>query len=161
MLKTNARIIEFIELISNIMETYTTTLFLAGDREGDTLFLHSFYSLGKNIKKNCKVMSGEGIIGWVYREQKSVLATYFDKRDATTLKFYELDEDIKSLIAIPLPEKYGVLCIDSKKSYVFTEEKEKILKQMAHILFSLMKVENEISEKKNIRKYSFIINEYE
>ncbi|MBI5556996.1 MAG: GAF domain-containing protein [Deltaproteobacteria bacterium] len=129
------------------METYTTTLFLAGERDGDTLDLYFFYSLGKNIKKNCKVLSGEGIIGWVFREQKSVLATYFDKRDATTLKFYEKDEDIKSLIAIPLPEKYGVLCIDSKKSYVFTEEKEKILKQMAHVLVAIMKAEKEISEK--------------
>jgi hypothetical protein len=75
------RINEFIELISNIMESYTTTLFLADDSDGGELTLYYFYSLSKNIKKDCKVQSGEGIIGWVFREQKSVLASYFDKRN--------------------------------------------------------------------------------
>ncbi|MBU0998800.1 GAF domain-containing protein [Patescibacteria group bacterium] len=147
-MKPMPRINEFIELISNIMESYTTTLFLADDSDGGELTLYYFYSLSKNIKKDCKVQSGEGIIGWVFREQKSVLASYFDKRDATTLKFYEKDEDIKSLVAIPLPENYGVLCVDSKKSYVFTEEKEKILRQMSQVLVSMINLEKEINEKK-------------
>lgn len=141
------RIYEFIELIANSMESYTTSLFLTDDSDDGGLLLYFFYSLSRNIKKDCRVLSGEGIIGWVFREQKSVLASYFDKRDATTLKFYEKDEDIKSLLAIPLPENYGVLCVDSKKSYVFTEEKEKILRQMAQVLVSMINAEKEINEK--------------
>jgi hypothetical protein len=150
-MKALSRIDEFIELVSNIMEAYSTTLFLA-DTEGEGVILSSFLSLGSNIKKDCKVLSGEGIIGWVFREQKPVLAGYFDKHDATTLKFYEKDEEIKSLIAIPLPQNYGVLCVDSKKSYVFTEEKEKILRQMAQVLVSIIHAENEITGKKTVEK---------
>jgi signal transduction protein with GAF and PtsI domain len=151
-MKALSRINEFIDLISNIMESYSTTLFLADDDDDEGLMLASFQSLGSNVKKDCKVRSGEGIIGWVFREQKPVLAGYFDKRDATTLKFYEQDEEIKSLIAIPLPNNYGVLCVDSKKSYVFTEEKEKILRQMASVLVSIINAENEIKEKKSVEK---------
>ena len=151
-MKVLSRINEFIDLISNIMESYSTTLFLAEDDDDEGLMLASFQSLGSNIKKDCKVRSGEGIIGWVFREQKPVLAGYFDKRDATTLKFYEQDEEIKSLIAIPLPDNYGVLCVDSKKSYVFTEEKEKILRQMASVLVSIINAENEIKGKKSVEK---------
>jgi signal transduction protein with GAF and PtsI domain len=161
-MKTLSRINEFIELVSNIMESYTTTLFLADDHDGEGLILSSFHSLGSNIKKDCKVQSGEGIIGWVFREQKPVLAGYFDKRDATTLKFYEKDEEIKSLIAIPLPENYGVLCVDSKKSYVFTEEKEKILRQMAKFIVSVINAENEIKGKnflENLLSLSIKANE--
>lgn len=152
-MKPMPRINEFIELISNIMESYTTGLFLADDGEAAGLILYCFHSLSKNIKMDCKVQSGEGIIGWVFREQKSVLASYFDKRDATTLKFYEKDEDIKSLVAIPLPENYGVLCVDSKKSYVFTEEKEKILRQMSQVLVSMINAEKEINEKKILENF--------
>ncbi len=146
-MKAMPRIYEFIELISNTMESYTTCIFLNDDSDGEGLILYYYHSLSRNIKKDCKVQNGEGIIGWVFREQKSVLASYFDKRDATTLKFYEKDEDIKSLIAIPLPENYGVLCVDSKKSYVFTEEKEKILRQMSQVLVSMINAEKEINEK--------------
>jgi len=146
-MKAMPRIYEFIELISNTMESYTTCIFLNDDSDGEGLILYYYHSLSRNIKKDCKVQNGEGIIGWVFREQKSVLASYFDKRDATTLKFYEKDEDIKSLVAIPLPENYGVLCVDSKKSYVFTEEKEKILRHMSQVLVSMINAEKEINEK--------------
>jgi len=161
-MKAMPRIYEFIELISNTMESYTTCIFLNDDSDGEGLILYYYHSLSRNIKKDCKVQNGEGIIGWVFREQKSVLASYFDKRDATTLKFYEKDEDIKSLVAIPLPENYGVLCVDSKKSYVFTEEKEKILRHMSQVLVSMINAEKEINEKnvlENLLNLSLNTNE--
>ncbi|MFH1215192.1 MAG: GAF domain-containing protein [Pseudomonadota bacterium] len=130
------------------MESYTTILFMVDEKERNLLKIKDFYSLSKNIKEDCRLRSGEGIIGWVLREQKSVLATYFDKRDATTLNFYNKDENIKSVLAIPLAEKSGVLCVDSKKSYFFTEEREKILRQMGNILVSIIKNDIEIKEKR-------------
>ncbi len=147
-MKTKKRINSFIELISNIMEAYTVILFLADEEDESVLNLSSFCSLSRSLNKKCTIVRGEGIVGWVHKEKKPVLASHFDKRDATTLKFYEKDENIKSLLAIPLPEKYGVLYVDSKKSYIFTEEKEKILTQMSHVLVSVLKSEKEIAEKK-------------
>lgn len=142
------KINSFIELISNIMEAYTVILFLADEKNKSVLHLSSYCSLSRSLKNKCTIVSGEGIVGWVLKENKPVLASHFDKRDATTLKFYKKDENIKSLLTIPLPEKYGVLYVDSKKSYIFTEEKEKILMQMSNVLFSVLKSEKEIKEKK-------------
>lgn len=158
-MRRKSRINEFVELISNIMESFTAIVFLVDENETDLLRIKAFYSLSKNIKEECLLRSGEGIVGWVFREQKTVLAAYFDKRDATTLKFYDKDEEIKSLLAVPLAGKAGVLYVDSKKSYVFTEEREKILKQMGHILCSIINTENEIKEKRtNEKLLSFSLN---
>ena len=147
-MRTENRINSFIELISNILEAYTVILFLTDEKDESLLHLSSFCSLSRSINKKCIITSGEGIVGWVLKEKKSVLASHFDKRDATTLKFYEKDEKIKSLLAIPLPEMYGVLYVDSKKSYIFTEEKEKILIQMSNVLLAILKTEKELAEKK-------------
>lgn len=153
MMSRRNRINEFIELISNIMESYTTVLFLPDEKEEDILRIKAFYSLGKNIKEDCLVRRGEGFVGWVFREQKPVLVSHFDKRDAATLKFYSGEEKIKSLLVAPLPDHGGALYVDSKKSYIFTEEKEKILNQMGTIIVSMLNDENEIKEKKRMEKY--------
>lgn len=158
----NKRVDEFIKLVSNTMEAYTAGLFLRDDQDENCLTLNNFHSLSKYVKKNCRICSGEGIIGWVFREQKSVLASPFDKRDATTLKFYAKDEKIKSLLAIPLPENKGVLCVDSKKSYFFTDEREKILRQMSFILIDIVGAQKEIEQKatlENLLKLSLNIDE--
>lgn len=147
------RINEFIELISNIMESYTTILFLPDEKEEDILRIKAFYSLGKNIKEDCLVRRGEGFVGWVFREQKPVLVSHFDKRDAAILKFYNREEKIKSLLISPLPHKAGAIYVDSKKSYIFTEEKEKILDQIGKIIVSMLVDENEIKEKRRTEKY--------
>ena len=168
-MKTKSRINEFIELVSNIMEAYSTSLFLTDQTDENHLNLYSFHSLSKNINKECTIEKGEGIIGWVFREQRPVLANYFDKRDATTLKLYKKDEDIKSLLAIPLAGGQGVLCVDSKKSYIFTEEREKILNQMSQVLLSILQSEKEIKEKNilesllslSINTNEILVNTYE
>ncbi|MFZ5761141.1 MAG: GAF domain-containing protein, partial [Thermodesulfobacteriota bacterium] len=135
------------------MESYTTVLFLPDEKEEDILRIKAFYSLGKNIKEDCLVRRGEGFVGWVFREQKSVLVSHFDKRDAAILKFYDREEKIKSLLISPLPHKAGALYVDSKKSYIFTDEKEKILNQMGKIIVSMLDDENEIKEKRRTEKY--------
>ncbi len=124
-------------MISNVMEAYTTALFLVDER-GECMELYCYQSFCKNIDENCRIKNGEGLIGWVLRERKNVLAANFE-RNTKTLIFYEEDEKIKSLMALPLPEGLGVLFVDSKKSYSFTEEKEKIFKQFANLIYTCVK----------------------
>lgn len=161
-MKNNSMLNEFIELVSNSMESYSTCFFNVEEKERNSMILASFYSLSNNINKNCTIRKGEGLAGWVLKEKKTVTATYFDKRDATTLKYYNKNENIKSFMAVPLPDGSGVLCVDSKKSYVFTEEKEKILKQMASVLMSILNLEKELKEKntaESLLSLSININE--
>ncbi len=124
---------DIIFLVSNVMEGYSVALFVA-DKEGENcLRLFCYDSFSKNIEKDCRLEKGEGLIGWVYREQKPLVVNNFDN-DTSTLRLYTKNEDIKSFMAVPLPYKKGVLCVDSKKSYVFTEEKEKIFKQISIVI---------------------------
>lgn len=156
------RIQNFIELISNVMESYSTVLFVLDEEKKDILQIKSFYSFSKNINKKSRISQGEGLIGWVYREQKPVLANNFE-RSTTTLKFYKNDENIKSLLAVPLPNKKGVLCVDSKKSYRFTENKEKIFKQMAITAVDLILSEKENKENtlfKNINNFFLELEDF-
>jgi hypothetical protein len=141
-MEENVTIGDFLDLVSNVMEAYTAALFAVENEEEKIIKIFSYRSFSKNIDGECRLAPGEGFVSWVQREQKSVLVNHFD-RSTTTLKFYNQDEEIKSLLAVPLPEQEGVLYVDSKKSYRFTEEREKICRQMAVTALALIRAEKE------------------
>jgi hypothetical protein len=146
-MERNENIIDFLDLISNVMEAYTVALFTVENEKENIIKLFSHRSFSKNIDGECRLFSGEGFVSWVHREQKSVLVNHFE-RSTTTLKFYTSDEEIKSLVAVPLPDRAGVLYVDSKKSYRFTEEREKICRQMSLTALALLRARQEAAEKK-------------
>ena len=133
----NTLLQELIYLTSNVMEGYTVALFINKDKNKKNIYLHTYDSFCKEIDKDCLLQPGEGLIGWVYRQQKTVVANNFE-RDTSTLKIYKKDENIKSLMATPLPDGRGVLFVDSKKNYTFTEKKEKIFKQLSNIFYAIL-----------------------
>ena len=92
----NTALQELIYMTSNVMEGYTVALFLNRDGDNENIYLHAYDSFCKEIVNDCFLQSGEGLIGWVYRQQKSVVANNFE-RDTSTLKIYKKDEKIKSL----------------------------------------------------------------
>jgi transcriptional regulator with GAF, ATPase, and Fis domain len=115
---------ELIKLLCNCLEAFTSALFLVNEKR-DSLILSSFYSLSKNIISHASIGFEEGLVGWIAKNQKPVTVKSFD-RDTTSLGYYSTNEDIKSFMGVPLRTK-GVLCVDSKKTYVFTEKDQKIL----------------------------------
>jgi len=121
-----------IDLISNTTEAFTTALFLAAEPDGP-LKLTAYQSLSQNINKDVSIGPGEGLVGWAYKNLKPVNVNQFDQ-DTRRLLFYLTDESIKSFMAVPLPEVNGVLAVDSKQQYVFTEKSLKILHQFGQIL---------------------------
>jgi hypothetical protein len=141
-MEENVTIRDFLDLVCNVMEAYTAALFAVENEEEKIIKIFSYRSFSKNIDGECCLSPGEGFVSWVQREQKSVLVNHFE-RSTTTLKFYKQDEEIKSLLAVPLPEQEGVLYVDSKKSYRFTEEREKICRQMAVTALALIRAERE------------------
>ena len=152
------RVQAFIDLVCNVMEAYTVALFLVDEKEEKGVKLYCCRSFSKQIDWDRRIFPGEGIVGWVYREQKPIPAHYFE-RSTTTLRFYKKNEEIKSLLAVPLPMGTGVLYVDTKRSYTFTEEKEKILSHMALTAFSLIESVKEKEETKKISKLLKISND--
>lgn len=148
---------DFVKVISNTLDAYTTVFFVP-DREKNILTISCLCSLSKHINIKTKINSGEGIIGWVYREQLPIIINNFEN-NSTALKFYTVNEGIKSFVAIPLPLKSGVLCLDSKKSYSFTEKNEKIFNQMGQIISSIYKREMEFNTISLYKNFYFLSRE--
>lgn len=148
-MQESKKLSQYLDVVSNVMEAYTAALFTVADPQDNTLKIFSCRSFSKKIDPACLLAPGEGFVSWVHREQKSVLVKHFD-RSTTTLKFYREDEEIKSLLAVPLPDREGVLYVDSKKSYRFTEEREKICHQLATTALALIRSEQEEAEKRVI-----------
>ena len=126
-----------IDIICNTTEAFTAALFLAPHAD-EPLTLHAWQSLSRNINKFVKIEPGDGLVGWVHKNGKAVNVNKFD-RDTRNLLFYLIDESIKSFMAVPLPEINGVLVVDSKQRYVFTEKSQKILDQFGKALTEMYK----------------------
>jgi len=145
---------DLIELISNTTEAYTTALFLS-PKQGEPLRLRAYLSLSQNIDPNVSIGPGEGLVGWVFKNNKSVNVDKFDQ-DTRRLLFYRIDESIKSFMAVPLSEVNGVLAVDSKQRYVFTEKSQKILHQFGRAIeltLKRLRVVNEGERREDAMKF--------
>jgi signal transduction protein with GAF and PtsI domain len=129
---------ELIQLISNVTEAFTTALFLI-DPQQNRLRLKGCHSLSLHIDSETSLQIGDSLIGWVAKNQKAVNISQFD-RDTRNLKLYLRDEKIKSFLAVPVGE-LGVLCIDSKRNYVFTEKDQKILQAFANLVLQILQAQ--------------------
>ncbi len=135
-----ANVDDLIELVSTATEAYTTAFFLADNRK-QLLKLWRFYSLGDNIIRDASIPFGVGPIGVVAENLKPFDLSKFSARDSSLLRLYSKNEDIKSFFAVPVIRENvleGVLCIDSKKAFVFANKDQKLLtmfaKQFAYLV---------------------------
>jgi diguanylate cyclase (GGDEF)-like protein len=129
-----------VKLVANVMDAFTSVLFIIDDKKGDVLRLRAFQSLCGSVIEDAQFPIGAGLVGWVAKTGKSTQTSHF-KGDSSTLGYYRQDEDIKSFAASPLfdgDRVMGVLCVDSKKSYVFTEKMGKILDEFAETLTGII-----------------------
>lgn len=146
-----------IKLTGNVFDAFTAALFLI-DKNRKKLVLKAYHSLSRHIIKNTAIELGHGLVGWVAEHEDNLNVSQF-KHDTKTLQFYSIDEEIKSFLAVPvfLSGLEGVLCVDSKKSYVFTPKMQKILIGFAEqfsCLISRAKVEK--MKEENIKEISSI-----
>ena len=128
-MEIKANIDELVQLVSTATEAYTTAFFLA-DNQRQLLRLWSFYSLGDNVIAEASIPFGVGPIGLVAENMKPFDLTKFSERDSSLLRLYSRNEDIKSFFAVPVmrgDSLEGVLCIDSKKAFVFANKDQKLL----------------------------------
>jgi diguanylate cyclase (GGDEF)-like protein len=128
-MKIETDIDELIQLVSTATEAYTTAFFLA-DNHRRMLKLWRFYSLGDNVITDASIPFGVGPIGLVAENLEQFDLTKFSERDSSLLRLYSKNEGIKSFFAVPVMRENileGVLCIDSKKAFVFANKDQKLL----------------------------------
>lgn len=144
------------QLIANTTEAYTAALFRV-DLENRTIELAAAQTLSRELIPDAKFSFGQGLVGWVAENKKRVSASPFEL-DSTTLMYYSKDQELKSFIAIPIfganSNLLGVLVVDSKKSYAFSQMVDKVLCDCAAVagqffeLTSALKASPKVSRSK-------------
>ena len=100
----------------------------------------SSVTFANSFDKNKTIPVESTLPGWVFKHNEPLIIPNFDK-DEETLGYYGAREDIKSFMAYPV-ETDGVIVVDSKKKYVFTDKEKKILCSFASM------IHNEIEREK-------------
>ena len=129
--------------VADSLDAYTSGLFVRIGSE--KLRLVAWHSLSDNIDEGAELAIGEGPVGWVMREQRSLNIARF-KQDSRVIGIYLADVGLKSFMAVPLPEEAGVLMADSKTRLKFTDKHLKILSSFAMCSVGLLKASRLASE---------------
>jgi GGDEF domain-containing protein len=140
-------------LIFNVFEAFTVAFFL---KENEHLRCLSSVSFANSFDKKRLIPIDGSLPGWVVKHREALIIPNFDK-DEKTLGYYGADEDIKSFMGYPMEEK-GVIIVDSKKKWMFTDKEKKILANFVTLIHDEVERENktqdvdEIIDELNIHK---------
>lgn len=118
-----------LQLIFNVHEAFTVALYT---RKGDRLDCLSSVTFAKSFDKQRSLPIEGSLPGWVIKHNSPLVIPNYD-RDEEALGYYGSKEDIKSFMGYPM-ETGGVIIVDSKKKYVFTEKEKKILSYFVSII---------------------------
>lgn len=122
-----------LETIGSVFDAYSVVLF-RGDASGMYELVSSF-SLGDSVIPGLRIDSGHGLVGWILKHGKPLLVDRFDQKNALLGYYgYEQEEQIKVFVGCPLPGGRGALCMDSKKTYAFTDKDQRILALFAGVI---------------------------
>ncbi|MCX5799010.1 MAG: GAF domain-containing protein [Proteobacteria bacterium] len=119
----------FSQLIFNIYEAFTVALFM---KDNEMLKCLSSVSFANSFDRNRSIPVEGTLPGWVMKHREPLIIPNFDK-DEGTLGYYGDTEGIKSFMGYPM-EANGVIIVDSKKKWGFTDKEKKILGNFASVI---------------------------
>ncbi len=126
---------ELTRLVSNTLDAFTAALFLR-EEGSDRFQLVSYFSIGNQVNSEFGFAEGEGYWGWVVKHGQPLHISPFTP-DYKQLDIYHRKEEVKSFLAVPLEDGSGVLSVDSKSTYVFTDRAIKTLTDFARMALNL------------------------
>jgi signal transduction protein with GAF and PtsI domain len=120
-------------IVCNVFDAYSTVLFLP--EAHDEFYLAAHFTLGDHILPDTRIQAGKGLVGWIIRNRQPLLVNNFD-RQSDCLGYYSGDGEsaIKAFMGCPMSGGRGALCLDSKKTYSFSERDQKILHQFTQLI---------------------------
>ena len=153
-------LLSLVQLTANVMDAFTAACFLLDD-ERKGLRLEAYQSLSSHIAPDAWIEVGQGLVGWVAKEEKPLNVGSF-RHKATTLQFYASDEEIKSFMAVPIKGSAleGVLSVDSKTQYVFTDKMLKILAGLADQVARLLQDQRTVRSSGRVALQLDLLEEY-
>ena len=78
------------------------------------------------------------MVGWILRNNQPLLINNFDEKQGT-LGYYQAKEEthIKAFMGCPLRGEGGALCLDSKRTYSFSDKDQKILHLFTDLILDI------------------------
>ncbi len=141
---------ELAALISNVTEAYTAAILVRKPGE-ESLRVAGVQTLSRDFNYDAVISPGSGLIGWTLQNASRISVAPFE-HDASTLVIYNLDQGLKSFVAIPIKnnagEVIGVISCDSKKNYAFAKLTEKILHDFAIQARSIIELHRALDRRK-------------
>ncbi|HUJ90992.1 MAG TPA: GAF domain-containing protein [Syntrophorhabdales bacterium] len=131
----------FSELIFNVYEAFSVVLLI---KDGERFRCLSSVTFAKSFDRDRTVPIEGTLPGWVLKHNEPLIIPNFDK-DESTLGYYGSEEGIKSFMAYPL-EAPGVIVVDSKKRYVFTDREKKLLGHFVSMIGKELEKEKRLQE---------------
>lgn len=123
--------------LCSVLDAYSTVLFLAEPlgKGGIVYRLAGKFSLGDFIDPAAAIEPGKGLVGWIAKNNAPLLVPNFDQRK-NHLGYYKENEElrIKAFMGCSLPDGAGVLCVDSKRQYSFSDKDQKLLHLFAQLI---------------------------
>lgn len=123
--------------LCSVLDAYSTVLFLAepGPKGNPAYRLAGAFSLGDYIDPAAVIEPGKGLVGWIAKNNAPLLVPNFDQRKSH-LGYYKENEElrIKAFMGCSLPGGSGVLCVDSKRQYSFSDKDQKLLHLFAQMI---------------------------
>jgi transcriptional regulator with GAF, ATPase, and Fis domain len=128
------RLSQLLCIVCNVFEAHSIVLFTREDH-GSSYTLSDHFSLSNNIKHGMRITEDTGLLGRILKNRKGMLVNNFGKKNHG-LGYYEQGEEekIRAFIAVPLENDRGLLILDSKRTYAFTDKDLKVLGQFGHLV---------------------------
>ncbi len=133
MIETTYMHTQILAIICSVFDAYSASLYLVQD-DGRQYALAATFSLGDTDAYCDYVGPDMSLVGDIIRSNKPSVMMNYDKNQHR-LGYYK-DEDecgIKAYMGCPVPSG-GVLCVDSKKLYSFSDKDSKILQLFADLV---------------------------
>jgi GGDEF domain-containing protein len=131
----------FASLIFNVYEAFTVALYV---KENKSLKCLSSVTFANSFDKHKNIPVEGTLPGWVIKHGAPLIIPNFDK-DEDALGYYSAPEGIKSFMGYPIEGK-GVIVVDSKKKWVFTDKEKKILGAFATAVDQEMEKEKRFND---------------
>jgi len=114
-------------VVCSVFDAYSSVLFLPR-KNGQDFYVAAHFSLGDEVDNQAIIEPGKGLVGWIIRNKRPLLINDFDRK-RNRLGYYKSkqEERIKAFMGCPLRSGEGALCLDSKRTYSFSEKDQKIL----------------------------------
>ncbi len=129
-------------LLSNVLEAYTTAFFVFDSRTRQ-LKLVASQSLSKFVRETVSLpLEQSGILSQVHKIGQTI---HLDKLQETsltlptTVPFYREGESLlKAIYAVPVGDGAGVLYVDTKYGWGFSDKQQKWIQEIAAVLHQLL-----------------------